>query len=296
MAGTVAEAFADTVAARGAHPFLIVPAPGAGASGSETTYAETAQTVAVLRARYRAAGYGLGHRVALLLENRPAFFLHYLALNGLGVGIVPINPDYRHDEVVYLLEHSEAELAVVLPHRGADLAKVAAELARPIGVVDALALPMELPRPKSTLRPQAVGLDTECALLYTSGTTGRPKGCVLSNFYFLNSARNYLGLGGLVEFRHGRERFYNPLPLFHMNHLAITATVSILTAITLVRPERFSPTRWWPEVASTGATVIHYLGVVAPMLLNQPPSPADRQHKVRFGIGAGIEPQLHRAF
>jgi crotonobetaine/carnitine-CoA ligase len=54
--------------------------------------------------------------------------------------------------------------------------------------------------------------------------------------------------------------------------------------------------RWWPEVSASGATVIHYLGVVAPMLLNQPPSPADRRHEVRFGIGAGIEPQLHRAF
>src|SRR5262245_25691587 len=297
MAGTVAEAFAAT--AHGAHLFLIVPARADRdwhPNGGEFSYAAAAAEIARLRERYGRTGFGHGHRVALLLESRPEFFFHYLALNGLGVGIVPINPDYRHDEMLYLLEHCEAELAVALPHRVADLAKVAAELARPIGVVDALALPMELPRPNSTPRPEAVGLDTECALLYTSGTTGRPKGCVLSNFYFLNSARNYLGLGGLVEFRHGQERFYNPLPLFHMNHLAITATAAILTANTLVLPERFSPTRWWPEVASTGATVIHYLGVVAPMLLNQPPSPADRQHKVRFGIGAGIEPQLHRAF
>jgi acyl-CoA synthetase (AMP-forming)/AMP-acid ligase II len=299
MAGTVAEAFAATAVAHGEHPFLIVPAradrdwhPG----GAELSYAAAAAETASLRERYRRAGFGHGHRIALLLENRPEFFFHYLALNGLGVGIVPINPDYRHDEMHYLLEHSEAELAVVLPHRVVEMGKVAAELARPIPVVDALALPAELPRPKTARRPETAGLDTECALLYTSGTTGRPKGCILSNFYFLNSARNYLDLGGLVAFRHAEERFYNPLPLFHMNHLAITATAAILTANTLVLTERFSPTRWWSEVASTGATVIHYLGVVAPMLLNQPPSPADRQHKVRFGIGAGIEPQLHRAF
>jgi crotonobetaine/carnitine-CoA ligase len=54
--------------------------------------------------------------------------------------------------------------------------------------------------------------------------------------------------------------------------------------------------RWRPEVTSTGATIIHYLGVVAPMLLNQPASAIDRAHKVRFGVGAGIEPQLHEAF
>jgi acyl-CoA synthetase (AMP-forming)/AMP-acid ligase II len=152
------------------------------------------------------------------------------------------------------------------------------------------------PRAAAPSQSGKPSLDTECALLYTSGTTGRPKGCMLSNFYFLNSARNYLDLGGLVQFRRGEERFYNPLPLFHMNHLAITATAAILTANTLVVPERFSPARWWPEVSASGATVIHYLGVVAPMLLNQPESPADQRHKVRFGIGAGIEPQLHAAF
>jgi crotonobetaine/carnitine-CoA ligase len=299
MAKTVAEAFAATAAAHGAHPFLIVPARADRAwhpDGAVLGYGAAAGRIADLRERYRQAGFGVGHRVALLLENRPEFFLHYLALNALGVGIVPVNPDYRHDETVYLMEHSEAELAVVLPQRTGDMRQVAAGLARPMAVVDALALPSELPRAAVPTQPGEPGLGTECALLYTSGTTGRPKGCMLSNFYFLNSARNYLDLGGLVAFRHAQERFYNPLPLFHMNHLAITATAAILTANTLVLPERFSPARWWPEVSASGATVIHYLGVVAPMLLNQPEDPADRQHKVRFGIGAGIEPQLHAAF
>ena len=53
-----------------------------------------------------------GHRVALLLENRPEFFLHYLALNALGTSVVPINPDYRHDEMLYQMDHSEADLVV----------------------------------------------------------------------------------------------------------------------------------------------------------------------------------------
>jgi crotonobetaine/carnitine-CoA ligase len=299
MADTVAEAFAATAAAHAGHPFLIVPPrafrnwpPG----GVEIGYGAAAAEIADLRERYAQAGYGCGHRVALLLENRPECFHHYLALNALGAGIVPINPDYRPDEVRYLLDHSEAALVVALPQRVADLAAVAAERPRPVPVVDALALPAELPGPASPRQAGPPWSRGECALLYTSGTTGPPKGCVLSNHYFLNAARNYLDLGGVVQFRHGQERFYNPLPLYHMNHLAITATAAILTANTLVLTDRFSPTRWWGEVSASGATVIHYLGVVAPMLLNQPESPADRAHKVRFGIGAGIEPQLHRAF
>jgi len=299
MASTVAQVFAAAAAESGRHPFLIVPPradrdwhPG----GVELSYAEAAQEVARLRARYAAAGYGLGHRVALLLENRPEFFLHYLALNGLGAGIVPLNPDYRHDEVAYVLEHSEAELAVVLPHRIADTASAAAACARPPAVVDALALPAALPPPSGPASVGEPGVDTECALLYTSGTTGRPKGCVLSNLYFLTSGHTYCDLGGLIEVRRGRERFYNPLPLYHMNHLALMATAAMLTANALVLTERFSPARWWPEVSATGATIVHYLGVVAPMLLNQPSGPADRAHSVRFGVGAGIEPQLHKAF
>jgi acyl-CoA synthetase (AMP-forming)/AMP-acid ligase II len=296
MPATMAEAFADTVAASGPRPFLIVPAPAAGAPGAEIAYGEAAEAVSALRARYRAAGYGLGHRVALLLENRPAFLLHYLALNGLGAGIVPINPDYRHDEVVYLLGHSDAELAVALPQRLGDVAAAARACARPIPVIDAFDLPADLPRPARAAHPGAPGPETECALLYTSGTTGRPKGCMLSNFYFLNAGQTYCSLGGHIEVRPGRERFYNPLPLYHMNHLAITVTAAILTGNALVLTERFSPTRWWPEVAGSGATIVHYLGVVAAMLMNQPPGPADRAHSVRFGLGAGIEPQLHEAF
>jgi crotonobetaine/carnitine-CoA ligase len=297
MADTVGQVFAETASASGSNPFLIVPPPaGAEGSGSETTYAEVADAVAGLQALYGAAGYGLGHRVALLLANRPEFFLHYLALNSLGVGIVPINPDYRRDEMAYVLEHSEARLVVALPDRLASIADAAVVCAKPPAVVDAFALPGVLPPPSEPSRTGQPALDTECALLYTSGTTGRPKGCVLSNRYFLTSGRTYCNLGGVIQFRHGRERFYNPLPLYHMNHLALTATAAMLTANALVLPERFSPMRWRPEVTSTGATIIHYLGVVAPMLLNRPPSAIDRAHKVRFGVGAGIEPQLHEAF
>jgi crotonobetaine/carnitine-CoA ligase len=297
MAETVAQAFAETAAAGGSNPFLIVPAPaGAEASGALITYAEAAQTIAALRERYKSAGYGHGHRVALLLESRPELFFHYLALNGLGVGIVPINPDYRRDETAYLLEHSEAELAVVLPHRVDDVRAAAAECPRLVPVVDGFEALAELPRPAALARPGEPDLETECALLYTSGTTGRPKGCMLSNFYFLNAGRTYCSFGGLMEIRQAEERFYNPLPLYHMNHLAVTATAAILTANALVLTERFSPQRWWPEVAGSGATIIHYLGVVAAMLMNQPEGPADRAHSVRFGLGAGIEPQLHKAF
>ncbi len=304
MASTVYEAFSATAAAHPDNAFLCV-APradrGYAPLGLELTYGDVRREVEQLKALYAAAGYGHSHRVALLLEMRPEFFFHYLALNALGVGIVPINPDYRHDEMLYQMSHSEADLAVVVSTRLADLAKVGADRAHEGGarlaVVDAFALPVALPKPTRPA-PNAgpPTLDTEAGLLYTSGTTGRPKGCILTNLYYLNAGGEYAAGKGQAQVRHGVERFYNPLPLFHMNHQAVTGTCAILTANCLVLPERFSPQRWWQEVVDTRATIIHYLGIVAPTLLNQPVVSAEAQHRVRFGIGAGIEPALHAAF
>lgn len=265
--------------------------------GLELSYREVAGLVDALKQRYAAAGYGTGHRVALLLEMRPEYFFHFLALNALGCGIVPVNPDYRHDEMLYLVEHSEADLIVALPHRLADMEKVSAErTAKPLPVLDALAMPEVIPGPQSAPRQAAPGHDTECSLLYTSGTTGRPKGCILTNFYYLNAGAWYRDLGGQLTVRQGEDRFYNPLPLFHMNHGAVTACCAILTANCLILTERFSPNRWWQEIVEARATIIHYLGVVPPLLLNQPVTAEEKQHRVRFGLGAGVEPELHKPF
>lgn len=300
LPATVYEAFRATANRNLHRPFLCVP-PGPGRiyapAGLELTYGMVREIVDALKAKYGAAGYGLGHRVGLLLEMRPDFFFHFLALNGLGCSIVPINPDYRHDEMLYQMEHSEADLVVTLPHRVADMQKVAAERGgKPLAVLDALAMPELIPPPQKPAVEGYPGHETECSLLYTSGTTGRPKGCILSNFYYLNAGAWYRDLGGLLTIRHGEDRFYNPLPLFHMNHQAVTATCAMLTANCLILTERFSPNRWWQEVVDTKATIIHYLGVVPPLLLNQPVSEIEKQHCVRFGLGAGVEPELHRAF
>ena len=89
-----------TAAAAPDHAFLCAPpAPGRAyhPDGIEITYAQARDEALRLREAYADAGYGYGHRVALLLENRPEMFFHYLALNALGCGIVPVNPDYRRD-------------------------------------------------------------------------------------------------------------------------------------------------------------------------------------------------------
>src|SRR5262249_38184965 len=79
------------------------------------------------------------------LEIRRAFFSTFLPPNALGVSTVPVNPDYRHDELLYLMDHSEADLAVVIGNRVADLERVAAERVQPLPVVAAERWPARLP-------------------------------------------------------------------------------------------------------------------------------------------------------
>jgi len=97
---TIFEALQASVAKAPDSPFLCVPpGPDYAPEGLEWTYADVARRVGTLVERYRAAGYGVGHRVALLLENRPDYFVHLLALSAVGASAVPVNPDHRHDEL-----------------------------------------------------------------------------------------------------------------------------------------------------------------------------------------------------
>jgi acyl-CoA synthetase (AMP-forming)/AMP-acid ligase II len=294
---TVATAFAASAARWPENPFLCVLPETAGIYGiasGEITYAQLARDVAPLTEAYRAAGYGHGHRVGILVENRPVFFRHWLALNALGVSLVPINPDLRSAELEYLIGHSDVVAIVAVPPRHAGLVAAAAAIGRVVPVVapDAPPAPISVPAPM-TGGPDA---DTECALLYSSGTTGRPKGCVLPNEYFLEAGRWYSETGGLMTVRPGRERMLTPLPLFHMNAMACSAMAMMVTGGCLIVLDRFHPATWWQSVCDSRATIVHYLGVMPPMLMGAAEAPADRDHTVRFGFGAGVDRALHARF
>lgn len=296
---TIGDAFFRAARTYGTRPFLSVPAnPGRSyhTDGLELSYAEAGAEVERLVALYRRARIGVGHRVAMLLENRPEHFLHKLALNAVGASCVPINPDYRTAEIAYLLSHSKADLALVVADRRLHLEAGLAESGSAIPLVTAERIEADLVPLSKAADVRPVTGETEASILYTSGTTGRPKGCILSQSYELASGAWYATRGGLAEIRECEDRIYNPLPLYHVNAGIISFLGAMLTGNCQIQPDRFSPQRWWQEVAQTRATIVHYLGVVVPLLLGQTPSPQDRQHGVRFGLGAGVEPQLHAAF
>jgi acyl-CoA synthetase (AMP-forming)/AMP-acid ligase II len=231
-----------------------------------------------------------------MLENRPAMFFHWLALNALGVSVVPINTEWRSTEIEYLISHSELCVAVVPPARALDVRLAAQNTGCDVVVTSPdLSGLAHMPRP-AEFTPRAPDKNTECALLYTSGTTSRPKGCVLSNEYFLWAGTWYAEAGGLCQLRPGAERLITPLPMSHMNAMAVSTMAMLLTGGCIVPLDRFHPRSWWDSVRTARATIIHYLGVIPAMLLEAAPSPGDADHHVRFGFGAGISPRLHAEF
>ena len=295
---TVHDVFSATARRTPEAEFLFtetVTAAAYGIPAGPIRWGEAAAEVERLRAAYAEAGYGHGHRVGLLLENRPAFLYHWFALNALGASVVPINAEMRSAELVYLIGHSEIGLAVTLPERAADLRAAAAEAGiafQTMGPDDAV------PR-AATPAPRAgapIGADTECGLLYTSGTTGRPKGCILSNAYFLRAGEWYAALDGVCGIRRDAERVITPLPLNHMNAMAFSTMVVLVAGGCLVQLDRFHPRSWLASAKESGATIVHYLGVMPAMLLSAPASPADRGHAIRWGFGAGVDRKNHAPF
>jgi acyl-CoA synthetase (AMP-forming)/AMP-acid ligase II len=310
---TVHGVFRRIATAHPGKPFLqILPdvAARCGIAPVELDYGDALRAVDAIAARFRSAGYGHGHRAGLLLENRPSFFLNWLALNSLGVSVVPINGELRAAELDYLVEHSGLCVAVVLPSRVDDLRAAARRTGCGVAVVashddeiDAGAA-AGAPRGLASLAraPFAPPLDgepgigTECGLLYTSGTTGRPKGCVLTNAYYLIAGRWYVDAGGLAAIRFGEDRLLTPLPMTHMNAMAYSTMAMVLSAGCVVPLDRFHPSGWWDAVRASRATIVHYLGVMPAMLIGAPPSPSDREHLVRFGFGAGVDRRHQAAF
>ena len=179
---TVHAAFTASAARTPEAEFLCVEPVTAASYGIEAgsiRWREAAAEVDRLREAYARAGYGHGHRVGLLLENRPAFLYHWFALNALGVSVVPINAEMRAAELAYLIGHSGIELAVSLPQRADDLRAAAQREGATLDVMQASELEVPRARSRAPRADDPVGPHTECALLYTSGTTGRPKGCLL---------------------------------------------------------------------------------------------------------------------
>ncbi len=289
---TVFSAFVETVARFPERPFLRAPvgsrcdyAPGA----VEFTYKAAAEAVAKLRVGYTRLAVQPGQRVAVAFDNRLDVYLHLLALNSLGASIVPLNMMGANQEVSYVVAHSDAVLLTGAPEHIERFHSISAML-EDVRVVEGPAIDGN-----QEDIPVLGNAETEAALLYTSGTTGQPKGCILSNEYFLTMGREYNKLGGICRIDEN-DRLATPLPPYHMNALVTSFMAMLMCGGCVIQLDRFHPSTWWETVHEERATVIHYLGVMPAILLTMEPAEQGLAGQIRFGFGAGSDPRHQKVF
>jgi acyl-CoA synthetase (AMP-forming)/AMP-acid ligase II len=292
--GTVYREFENAVSKHGSRPFLRVPVDSAtkySEGAVAYTYAQARSRVADLVAGYAAAGIAIGDRVAVAFDSRLEVYLHLLALNALGASMVPLNSAATDAELLHIVGHSDARLLVCLP----ELAQRFQLLAGNPGICDVRTEAMLAV--DTAPQQEAVGdLTTEAALLYTSGTTGKPKGCMLSNEYFLAIGEWYTGLGGICALDEN-DRLLTPLPPNHMNALCTSFTAMMLCGGCVIQADRFHPRTWWHTVREEKATVIHCLGVMTAILLTLPEAESDNfSGQIKFCFGPGSDPKHQGLF
>lgn len=292
---TIFKSFEDICRKTPSAPFLI--SPSRNQKGMTTfSYQETFEKADKISTIFSDNGYGNNLRVATLLGSTPAHYIVKLALNKIGVSVVPINPDYSPDETAYLLADSGSVLAICAEHYMKQLKTAIAykDLSVPIVTYDEIENIQTL-KPSSDLGTQVHG-KTEASLLYTSGTTGRPKGCMLSHEYELMCGEVYANIGAPISLSFGKDKILNPLPSYHINAGIVTFFAAMLTGNSLIQPERFSISNWWEDINETEATIFHYLGVIIAVLLSDQSATKASLGKLRVGFGAGVEPALHQEF
>lgn len=299
MTATVYKTFSAAAETHPELPFLCIP-PCADRdylpAGAEFSYGRAEQLVQSLAARYTSAGYREGHRVALVLGNRPDHFWHLLALNSIDACAITLNPDYLPHELSYALTKAEASLVVTSTACLSKVREAAADASScPVAVQEDgdihLPPPARLPKVVS-----ANAGDREALVIFTSGTTSRPKGCIISNRSCIASGTSYVTAGGALSLEPRAERLFVPLPTFHMNASVLALNAMLQRQGCIVLPDRFRASSWWADLKNSRATCLHYLGLIPPVLLKAPPSDGDKDHGIKFGLGAGVDPTLHGLF
>lgn len=266
------------------------------------TWAETYANACRYGQFLQQAGVQPGKLVAMYMMNRPEFLFAHLGSWSIGSAPAWINYNLAGDALVHCLRVAAARVVVVDEDAEcrARIEAVRGRLERELGmqivVLDTAqkgAISRLAPtRPADELRAAAQGA-FPLFLFYTSGTTGHPKACPFET----QRAAGLTSRVGAMGLRPGPDgdRWYVCMPLYHGTG-GTTALVCMVTGITCCIGTKFSTSRFWSDVRDSQSTAIVYVGETARYLVNTPPTPLDRQHKVRAMFGNGMRPDVWQRF
>lgn len=261
------------------------------------SYATLEARVSRLAGGLSELGFTKGDKLALLLGNCPEFLYTILAAARIGIVFVPINPELTESEVRYILHHSDARALVTAPGR----AQLARDFMRQSPALRTI-IWTESPGTDNTsladlwssgrrISDQAVTSEDPASLMYTSGTTGLPKGVILPH-------RAY-GYGPVARARRldwgSDDRIMVVTPIFHVVGLAYLTIAAFAVGATVVLRPRFSASTFWGDVRHYRVTGTAGLSTIPMILWNRPPTPDDAHHPLEVIVGA-ITPEVWEAF
>ena len=279
---TLLGAFASRMQRDPARPFMVYE----GCTWSwEAFHDALLRTARVLAAR----GIKKGCRVAVMARNNPGHPLMLFALARLSAIMVPVNPEFGVAEARYVLHHA----GVAAVACGADTLAVAREASSGIdpqpwfmlldGAAEGVpALDDLVAAAPDTALPANTGADDTCLTVYTSGTTGFPKGA-------MHSQRSFVTCGeAFVQRIHVQpdERIMIVLPLFHINALFYSVAGTLAAGACMIIVPRFSASTFWQTAADSGATEVNLIEAIGAILMNRPRSEFRPGHRITKIYGA----------
>jgi crotonobetaine/carnitine-CoA ligase len=217
------------------------------------TFGEAGTEVERVATYLEGQGICRGEIVAIAAENRPEVIFCHLALQRLGAITMPVLASATPDEMRFQLEHSEVRFVIVDPSARPAISAAVSTTARAVTILAIEGSHRNSASSALTTFPHLAGYDdlAPSALLYTSGSSGRPKGVLLPAGAPSSVARGLVSRIGVTA----QDTIFLPTPLSHAVGLVTVIGTAVHCGCRLALVDRFSPSRFWKQVTDSGATV-----------------------------------------
>lgn len=239
---------------------------------------------------FQSRGVSCGDRVALVATNSDSYAISFLAIARLGAAAVTINCELSSQEILSILDTVRPKLILCSQDRLDKLHRTDAILldSSDSDVADL----WRLSEQADGNLPAEPDPDSTCLIMFTSGTTGGPKGVMHSQRNFVLSGEGFIQRMGLTH----KERMLCVLPLFHINALFYSFAGALASGASIIFERRFSASRFWERVAATRATQVNLIAAAGNILLRRDRSEFVASHSLSKIYLSPLTPALYTGF